>query len=271
MPVWFKDREIILIERIKSFTARLGWLSNYMPTPIHAFVALFQMKSNPNRVFEGAYQGQRFYFSSADMSAVREVLQDAEYSFLTDYLSQIDHPTILDVGANIGTFSLWARGVAPHVNIVSVEPSDVTFSKLKQTASSIENSNWFLLNKAAWKDNSAISFNDSGESMGHKVSDKGNRTVEGVSLHDLLSNAKNRFGVDEIDLMKVDIEGAEESFLQDTADIYDALKAVKRLVIEIHPEYCNPDGVMDLLKKSYRCVEDQPGRLSKKPLLYCYN
>lgn len=260
-----------MIKRINSFAARLGWLSNYMPTPIHAFVALFQMKFDPIRVFQGSYQGQKFYFSSADMSAVREVLQDAEYSFLKDYLSDIDQPTILDVGANIGTFSLWARGVAPQVNIISVEPSETTFSKLKQTTSAIKSQNWFLLNKAAWKDNSAVSFNASGESMGHKVSDQGDRQVDGVSLHELLSDAKDRFGVEEIDLMKVDIEGAEESFLQNNTDIHEALKTVKRLVIEIHPEYCNPEGVLELLKKSYSFVEDQPGRLSKKPLLYCYN
>ena len=260
-----------MIKRINSFMTRLGWLSHYMPTPIHAFVALFQMKFDPERVFQGFYKSQRFYFSSADMSAVREVLEDAEYSFLKEYLSNIEQPTILDVGANIGTFSLWARGVAPQINIISVEPSETTFFKLNKTTSEIENNRWFLLNKAAWKDDSAISFNTSGESMGHKVSDQGDRKVDGVSLQELLNNIKERFAVEEIDLMKVDIEGAEENFLQDRADIEEALKTVKRLVIEIHPEYCNPQGVLELLKKSYRFVEDQPGRLSQKPLLYCYN
>jgi hypothetical protein len=96
--------------------------------------------------------------------------------------------------------------------------------------------------------------------MSHKVSAKGSVQVKGISLAALTE------GRGDIDLMKVDIEGAEEAFLcADPA----ALTPVKRLVIELHPQLCDTQRVRDVLQKAFSQIVEIHGRTSSKPLLYC--
>lgn len=63
-------------------------------------------------------------------------------------LNKINEPiqNIIDIGANIGTFSLFAKKKWPHCNIICAEPFNETFHVLSQNLKNY--SNVTLLNKA---------------------------------------------------------------------------------------------------------------------------
>lgn len=58
-----------------------------------------------------------------DMEALFEVFVRGEYEPPTELRGRVTDPsTVLDIGANIGAFSAWARGRWPQATIVAVEP-----------------------------------------------------------------------------------------------------------------------------------------------------
>jgi hypothetical protein len=64
--------------------------------------------------------------------------------------------------------------------------------------------------------------------------------------------------------MKMDIEGAEEAVLCGSET---ALRSVDRLVVEVHPQLCDQDWVIAVLRSTYDFLYRIPGRRSAKPLL----
>lgn len=72
-----------------------------------------------------------------DMEALFELFVRGEYeppSPLRDRLSPDTVRTILDVGANVGMFSAWARGCWPRARIVAVEPAPENLVVLHEQA-----------------------------------------------------------------------------------------------------------------------------------------
>jgi FkbM family methyltransferase len=214
---------------------------------------------------EGQFPPFRFVFRGTDVSAIREVLLDREYAFLRPVLDKLRAPIIIDAGAHIGLFSLWLLSERPETHILSVEADPQTYAILSENVvrSSQRVHSWRAVNRAAWKDNTSVSFTDVGDSMSHRVSGSGGTLVDGISLDELIEMVSPN---GEVDLLKVDIEGAEEAFLCSHPD---ALARVQNLVVELHPTLCNSDRVDALLKSTFRNVEYIGGRVSSKPLLLC--
>ena len=67
-----------------------------------------------------------------------------------------------------------------------------------------------------------------------------------------------------VSLVKMDIEGAEEIVLQSSTR---SLGRIENLVVEVHPEYCDQDHVVWLLRSSFGHLYQVADRLSSKPIL----
>lgn len=89
---------------------------------------------------------------------------------------------------------------------------------------------------------------------------KSNEIVPSICLNTLMTKIVKC----NVDLMKIDIEGAEETFLSGRESL---LKDIDHLVIEIHPNYCNAESVINTLRNSYKFIYIITGRRSSKPLL----
>ena len=190
---------------------------------------------------------------------------DDEYAFLCPFIKESESPVIIDVGSHIGLFSFWVLNINPQSRIFGIEASPATFEILKRNVEGNQNANikWQVINRAAWENSECIQFSDTLDSMSHRVSENGSQQVSGITLKEVIEKASSNR---EIDLMKVDIEGAEEAFLMAEPEI---LKKVKRLVIELHPGLCDTDRVNELLHEAFPIIEKITGRTSSKPLLYC--
>lgn len=247
---------------ISSFGERTRLLSDFVKNPKQANAAFFIVRSKFDRSHRGKgfFHGMPFFFRAKDVSGVREVLRDKEYSFLDSYLASKTNPVIADIGAHIGTFSLYCFSKNPGTRILSVEASPSTYALLNDTVSQQNQKTWTVIHRAAWKDGESVSFSDAGDAMSHKVDANGTLRVEGISLSSILEKTGA------IDIAKIDIEGAEEVFLFNTPE---ALDRISTLVIELHPDRINEKAVRDLLNSKFTQVKDIQGRISSKPLLLC--
>lgn len=148
-----------------------------------------------------------------------------------------DHfDTIIDIGANIGIFSLLSRIRNPNAKILTVEPSISTFEMLQENLYGLN----CIEENAALGDGTPLRFipNKDGRSRGD-VFVTGNEQVEGAVVvpsyrfTELLS--KHGLECGPRTLVKIDCEGGERHFLEDaTATEY--LTRARYIALELHYE-----------------------------------
>lgn len=254
-----------LVSRAASLMHRINWLAPYAGGSIGAAQSLVRFKQQPGRAHALQFAGGPFYCRKADLQAVREVLVDREYAFLAPLLSTNEHPRIVDVGAHIGTFSMWALQAAPGARILSIEADPDTYAVVARNAEirRASGGDWTVINRAAaLEEDGIVRFAQDGPSMSHRVSSTGGIEVPTIGLR----GALHRVG-GTADLLKVDIEGSEDAFFGGSPDL---LEQVKAIVVELHPGLCDTDRVRRLLSDRYQSVEEVPNRMSSKPLLYAH-
>lgn len=170
---------------------------------------------------------------------LKEVIKGGEYSFISYY------PTIVDIGANIGAFSLYMYDHAEK--IYAVEPSEENLNCLKQTIKD-NNLDKIIPIQMAISDHSWISYmQESGApgGGGWRLSETGDIPVDTRTLLDLMESQN----IDFIDLLKIDTEGEEIKIL---GSQYFPSDKVGTIIGEIHNQ--DAEGIQKLLNwYGYRC------------------
>jgi FkbM family methyltransferase len=249
---------------VERLTKNIDLLARFTGSSFSALLCLVYLRFNPQAIFSGNAFGNQFSFRQSDFSALREILVDCEYDAVSNSLSKTAAPRIIDVGAHIGTFGLWCLGKNSSAHILSLEADPNTFRLLRTTAQSAtrQGHRWHVIHGAASHSDASVNFSTSGESMGHHVSPDGDVMVPGWTIEMLFEAS----GFETVDLMKIDIEGAEEAFL---CSDHELLKRTERLVVELHPDRCNTSRVHNVLDRYFPAVFEVDGRAGHKPLLLC--
>ena len=206
-----------------------------------------------------------FYARYRDWVALEEIALQQEYSFVTSLLHGKEHPRVVDLGAHIGLFSLFVLGRFPSAVIHSVEASRDTYQILRRNSKINGGLAWGVHWGAMWSRDGEISFNeDENASTAHHIDITGTArrrsNVPALSLSTLLGERVKS----DVDLLKVDIEGAEEAVLCEDPAL---LRSVGAVTAEIHPDRCNQRRVLDVLQDAYEYVYAVQGRRSSKPLV----
>lgn len=137
--------------------------------------------------------------------------------------------TMIDCGANIGLASLYFLSKYPKAKIIAVEPESDNFLMLQKNLEHFKNVT--CLKKGIWNKTANLEIVDfsSGEA-GFRVDEFqqiSENTIQAVTIEDLI----NEFELQEIDILKIDIEGSEEQvFLEEPV----WLKKVNIIFCEIH-------------------------------------
>ena len=258
-----------LIHRSISLINRVCWLASLTGGYVKAISTVIRIRIDRDAIQSVFYDGTPIRFRGTDEQALREVLVDREYNFLTDLLSITTEPTILDIGAHIGTFAIWAFSVNQKAKILSVEadPKTCWVTGLNVAAFTKRGINWQVIHCAAAGENGIVlHLSDAGHSMSHRIDSNGAIEVCSKSLTYLLNRIAPGGGL--VDLVKIDIEGSEEDLLCSNPD---SLNRVKSLVIELHPQLCDTNRILLLLKEHFVSIKNIYGRKSTKPLLFCWH
>ena len=151
-----------------------------------------------------------------------------------------DNPVIIDAGSNIGIGLIYFNHVYKNSKLISLEADKNIFENyLKKNVNSFNLNNVTLINKALYSSEGDLKFNATGLDDG-AVSETGNVIVESITLDSLIKT----YG--EIDLLKIDIEGAELEVLKSSK----LLQKVQNIYIEMemshHQDY--EDEILKILK-----------------------
>ena len=135
---------------------------------------------------------------------------------------------VVDVGAHIGKYTVLAAKLSK--NVLALEPNKENFKILKRNIKINGLKNVRVLRLAASNKNSKFKLYIGDSSGHHSISRKFKdyQIVSGVKLDSLFKKLK----VDKVDLVKIDVEGAEMQVLLGMKE-YLRKKKIKNIIIEI--------------------------------------
>jgi FkbM family methyltransferase len=175
----------------------------------------------------------------AELATVGEVLADDLYAMP----GLDDVRVVVDLGSHIGTSILFFRVRHPGAEIHGFEPDPRTFARLRANVGALPDVT--IDPRAASGSGGRARFHSAGNSLASSLiadAEPGRDvTVACVTLDQIF----DELGVDRIDLLKLDVEGAEYELLTHTTRLGD----VRAIAGELHPELvpCTPDEFFALL------------------------
>jgi FkbM family methyltransferase len=168
---------------------------------------------------------------ATDTGTMREVFFDRDYDIQTGRTINV----IVDAGANVGLTSVFFANKYPAATIFAIEPEEGNFSLLKKNVAHYPQV--IPIHAALWNHSGGIQLSDpgrgehgfvTGEAL--EISDVSARSVPSVTLSDLML----QFGISRIDLLKVDIEGAEKEVFESSGAW---IAKVDMIIVELHERF----------------------------------
>jgi FkbM family methyltransferase len=180
-----------------------------------------------------------------------------DYEPELNYLESVLSPgkVFVDGGANFGIYTVLASQlVGDSGRVLSFEPAAESFPILKHNVELNKMSNVKLFNLAISdkEENTRFYHIDNAPnsySLGSDVNSETNfEEVQTTTLDKVLSDE----GIERVDLIKLDVEGAEELVLQGARSLFSRMRPT--LILEINPTAIarlglSPDGIVNLLKE----------------------
>jgi FkbM family methyltransferase len=198
---------------------------------------LYKYQRERNPFFE--FRLRNHYTISVPLQVQHEfkesVFEEIYFRKLPCALKHIESPTVIDIGANIGFFTLFADFKLNNPVVYSFEPVWRNFVLLEKNLAGMDPSRIHLINKAVSNSDqeiilqfdtrqdittSASVFNQTGSQEGEKVSST------------TLTNLVAEYNLTRIDLLKLDCEGAEYGIFYDTPKSF--FKRVYCISLETH-------------------------------------
>lgn len=161
----------------------------------------------------------------------KEIYVDQSYRFKTNK----SEPVIIDCGSNIGLSALYYNSTYPNAKVHCIEADPKIASILMDNLKN-NHCEAIVIPKAAWIHNDGVTFSSEGSDSGSVG--QGNVHIDSINLAEYLDTFS------EIDFLKIDIEGAENTVIPHCAE---ALKKVNTLFLEYHGNYAEEQKLNELL------------------------
>lgn len=222
MIAWVK-RTAKKITYYGTIRKRFGW---------EAVRFLLESKRKRNRLDCRTIKGAKhpLFLSNfyADVTTLFQVFLAGEYNISLREESRV----IIDCGANVGFSAVFFANKYPKAKIFALEPDENNFRFMQKNTAPYQTIT--CLNKAVWSKAANLKLVDRGTgnwSLQTRAAKEGeSNTVEGIGLKDLME----QYGLETIDLLKIDIEGAEKELFH--SGFEDWLSKTKALAIELHAQ-----------------------------------
>ncbi len=190
----------------------------------------------------------------------RDILVFDGFFLTDDYAPFIEHiqkknntiNLIIDAGANIGCSAIFFHQYFPDATIICIEPEQTNTEILNKNILINKAENKIkILNKALWNTVTTLELrridfsNDGFHVMKDGITDGIIDNVLTCTIPEILEESKQS----QIDLLKIDIEGAEKVLFQDNAHLALFLNNTKNIIMEVHEEYITAEPIIDILEE----------------------
>ncbi len=180
----------------------------------------------PGRLLEvtppGARAPLRIRSATSDLPAFEDTFLFGHYAFGLPAPPRV----IVDAGGHIGMVSILLANRYPDARIITLEPEAGNFALLRRNVEPYPNIE--PVHAALWKEDGQLDIANPGDSTwSYQVEEKPGGEVEALTMDSVMA----RFGIGEIDLAKIDIEGAEKEVFEAGGEW---LGKVRCLAVELH-------------------------------------
>jgi FkbM family methyltransferase len=161
---------------------------------------------------------------------------------LTHWISErlSDGDVFVDVGANVGYFSLLASTLVGRGHVVAVEPTPRAFAMLQESLRRSHTTNVRVVNAAAWHEPSVLKmFSGPNLTMSSLMSDWAAQwndheccDVPAARLSDILTAEEIRTAR----IVKIDVEGAEWHVIEGMAELLENCRDDLEIMVEVTPK-----------------------------------
>jgi len=188
----------------------------------------------------------------------KEIYTEEIYSFKTNKTN----PLIYDCGSNIGMSCLYFKKLYPKATIKAFEADAKIASLLQSNINQNKLSDIMVTSKAVWiNDNGVELASDGADGASIVVGENKTTKTPSVRLSTLLEQEE------EIDFLKMDIEGAETAVIKDCEQM---LYKIKNIFIEYH-SYTNSaqelHTILDLLHRQNFRYYTLPVNIRRRPFV----
>lgn len=200
----------------------------------------------------------------ADESVIAEIFQWREYKASELIIKDNKNP-ILDVGAHIGVFSVYAKAINPEASVYALEPEKNNFDLLKKNLDANRISDVKIFNIALAEKTCKRDLFISDDNINHSLlpefgenQDLPRVSIQAYSLGDFLSQQK----ILKVGLLKMDIEGGEYEILENLSS--EDFSKIENIVLEYHEYHGrNHKDLENVLRQNGFSVQIFPSRFEK--------
>lgn len=161
------------------------------------------------------------------LHSLNELFVDSVYEFR----SFKEDPVIIDCGSNVGLSAIYFKSLYPNAQIIAYEADPSIFKLMIHNLNVFKFNDIIAINKAVWTEETTLRFKASGALGGSLFTDIKEGSVNDVVDIPTIRLRDTLRKFDEIDFLKIDIEGAEIEVLEDCRD---SLFNVNNIFVEFH-------------------------------------
>ena len=200
------------------------------PTPeVAAWRRAEQLAASTPRHTPGSIRMLEYEVRYSDLMSFCPQWKDIFVDGALDFEARSPSPRILDCGANVGVASLYFKRRYPAARVTAYEADPALFAMTKANLAANGAGDVDTVNAAVWTSNGRVTFRAEGSDSG--MIDGLAGAVAGPAVDVPSLRLRDIIAGEEIDLLKLDIEGAEDSVL---ADCESVLHRVHAIVMDLH-------------------------------------
>ncbi|MES2460800.1 MAG: FkbM family methyltransferase [Armatimonadota bacterium] len=180
---------------------------------------------------------------SSDIEVYRQIFTEREYECIDDIK---DVRRIIDCGANVGYASAYFLSRHPDASVIAIEPDMDNFALLQKNLASYGD-RVHMIHAGVWSHDTDLSLRRTGEGNEWSISVEESGPNEHPDIRAIgLTEVFNRAGTDDIDILKIDIEGSEKIVFSQNYELW--LPRTRNIVMELHGLEC--EVAVDLALKN---------------------
>jgi len=218
-------------------TTIMNWAERLGKYGLINSITLF-LNQKRDRIYRLRYRGTSFLLRgrSVDFHVFNSIFGQGEYDFDIGFVPEV----IVDAGAYTGFSAIYFHRRFPQATIIAVEPEASNFGLLVKNSGPFGNIH--PLRAGVYGRDTVLSIKDKGVdkyAFSLRVSEESEDSVPGYTVTRLMKE----FGLARIDILKMDIEGAEHSVFMNQPEEW--LPSVRMVIAEVHEHLHS--GVRELI------------------------